>query len=62
MKLVHTEMNHKLEMEYGQPCEWIIEAPELFMSVVQELYNQKNGLEGDLHFLSKMKLSIFLKK
>lgn len=46
MKLVHTELNQGMEIAFGQPCEWIIEAPAFFQRVVQELYNQKNGLEG----------------
>lgn len=47
MKLVHTALNQGLKIEYGQPCEWIIEAPEFFTNVVQGMYNQKNGLEGE---------------
>lgn len=46
MKLVHTELNQGMKIVFGQPCEWIIEAPAFFQRVVQELYNQKNGLEG----------------
>lgn len=46
MKLVHTELNQGMEITFGKPCEWIIEAPVFFKRVVQELYNQKNGLEG----------------
>lgn len=46
MKLVHPHMEGKIVLEAWESCEWIIESPELFSSVIQELLHQTDGDDG----------------
>lgn len=50
MKIAHVDLKNTIHIETNQPCEWIIEAPEVFAKYVQELLNQKNGVDGNFTF------------
>ena len=47
MKLVNAELQTQLDFEPYLACEWIIEAPEIFTEVVQDLLRQKEGISGN---------------
>ena len=62
MKLAHLELKNTIDIKSNQPCEWIIEAPEVFAKYVQELLNQKNGLDGNFTLLVDGKICEISKK
>lgn len=62
MKIAHIDLKNTIDIKTNQPCEWIIEAPEVFAKYVQELLNQKNGVDGNFTFSADGKICDISKK
>ena len=46
MKLVHTDLEGQILLDFQRPCEWVIESPEAFLKFTRELCSQASGEEG----------------
>ena len=62
MKLAHPELNRTIEIEVGNPCEWVIESSEQFSKYTKEVFGQWQGEEGNFVFSIDDKIYPLAKK
>ena len=58
MKLVHPDLEGQILLDFNKPCEWIIESPDIFLKVLQELCSQINGSEGSFVLSDEKEISL----